>query len=220
MFKKIKDKTEELLSLHVAGATVSHKGNFSDLEVFENTEPLSSELISKYVVPFYLGRKDTDEFRINYLEIKDSVDIELVSKLLGDFNWRPRSVGAYFAALGNMSQLEENIGNLLLRSDVCYAGHDYCLALASFSSPEAIHYLNRYLEYYLEQQDLWFDQSSAMAALSFISANSGKDLVSPHMSAWESFVRNKPNWDLSSSIEGFSQQMQFLNEFKCEVSSK
>lgn len=214
MFKNIKDKTQELLSLHVAGATVRHKGRFSDLKVIENTEPLSKELIGKYVAPFYLGRKDTDEFQKKYLEISDSINVELVSTLLGDFNWRPRSVGAYFAAIGTINELEENIGNLLLRSDVCYAGHDYCIALASFSSPEAINYLNRYLEYYLDQHALWFDQSSAMAALSFIGTNSGKDLVEPHMAAWKSFVTNKPNWDLASSIEGFSQQMEFLNEFK------
>lgn len=219
MFKKIKDKIQKLLSLHVAGATVRHKGRFSDLEVIENSEPLSSEQIAKYVAPFYLGRRDTDEFRENYLAIKNSLDVPLVSKLLGDFNWRPRSVGAYFAALGGMNNLEENIGKLLLRSDVCYAGHDYCLALASFSSPEAINYLNQYLEYYLQQQDLWFDQNSAMAALSFIEANSGEDLVTPHMAAWETFVSNKPNWDLTSSVENFSQQMKFLNEFKREISS-
>lgn len=219
MFKKFKDKTQELLSLHVAGATVRHKGRFSHLEVIENSEPLGSEFSAKYVAPFYLGRKDTGEFRENYLAIKDSVDVELVSKLLGDFNWRPRSVGAYFAALGSMADLEDNIGNLLLRSDVCYAGHDYCLALASFSSPEAIHCLNQYLEYYLEQQDLWFDQKSAMAALSFIGANRGEDLVRPHMGAWETFVSNRPNWDLASSIESFSKQMKFLNKLKREISS-
>jgi len=212
-------KTKELISLHVAGATVRHRGRFSDLKVIENAEPLSQEFIGKYVAPFYLGSKDTDEFRKNYREVSESIDAELVSKLLGDFNWRPRSVGAYFAALGNVNILEENIGNLLLRSDVCYAGHDYCIALASFASPEAINYLNEYLEYYLEQTDLWFDQNSAMAALSFIGSNNGTDLIGPHMAAWKSFVANKPNWELASSIEGFSKQMESLNEFKREISS-
>ena len=219
MFKKVKDKTKELISLHAAGATVRHKGRFSDLKVIENAGPLSKELIGKYVAPFYLGSKDTDEFRKNYLVVSDSIDVVLVSKLLGDLNWRPRSVGAYFAAIGSMSELEENMGNLLLRSDVCYAGHDYCIALTSFSSPEAINYLNEYLEYYLEQHDLWFDQSSAMGALSFIGSNSNKDLLAPHMAAWEKFVANKPNWDLASSIEGFTRQMESLIEFKREISS-
>ena len=80
MSKKIKDKTLEPLSLHVAGATVKHKGRFSELKVIENTEALSNEFIGKYVAPFYLSRNDTDKFRENYLEIRDSIDVALVSK--------------------------------------------------------------------------------------------------------------------------------------------
>lgn len=220
MFDKTKDNTKESLARHVAGVTVRHNSPFADLDIIENAEPLSRELITKYVVPFYLGSKDTDAFRKNYLALKDSINIELVSSLLGDFDWRPRSVGAYFAALGCMNELEENIGNLLLRSDVCYAGHDYCLALASFSSSQAINYLDRYLEHYLNQKDLWFDQGSAMAALAFIGTHRGEDLVTPYRAAWDAFVSNKPNWNLASSIEDFAQQMQSLNEFKAEINNK
>lgn len=208
------DDSQDLLALHVAGATVRHESPFSTLEVIKNTEPLSKEFIGKYVVPFYLGRRDTDEFRENYIGVRESIDGELISKLLGEFNWRSRSVGAYFVAVGGMREFEVVIGNLLLRSDVCYAGHHYCLALASFSSPVAIDYLDQYLEYYLTRQDLWFDQSSAMGALSFIGASKGRDLVTPHMAEWEKFITNKPDWDLASSIERFTEQMTLLNEFR------
>jgi hypothetical protein len=217
--KEINDGPEDLISLHVVGATVRHTSPYSDLKVDENAEPLDKDFIATYVSPFYLGRKDTDEFRRKYLAILSSIDIKLVSKLLGDFNWRPRSVGAYFAALGNMKELEDLIGKLLLRSDVCYAGNNYCLALASFSSPAAIHYLEQYLEYYLEQPDLWFDQNSAMAALSYIGTKQGKDLVTAFMPSWQRFIVNKPNWDLSAANEKFIQQMNYLNEFKHAISS-
>jgi len=214
MFNKLKNKTKELLKLHVAGATVRHKGRFSDLKVFENSEPLDNEFIGKYVAPFYMGSKETEEFRKAYLCLRESINIDLVSKLLGDFNWRSRSVGAYFAGLEGMGELEENIGRLLLRSDVCYAGHDYCLALASFSTPSATQFLHQYLEYYLEQTDLWFEQSSAMAALSYIGKKNSEDLLESHMAAWDKFIESKPNWNLGDSIEGFNSQMQSLNEFK------
>lgn len=217
--QKINDRTKDLISLHVAGATVRHTSPYSELKVDENTQPLDSAFIATYVAPFYLQRKDTDEFRQKYLAVKSSIDIKLVSKLLGDFNWRPRSVGAYFAALGGMNELEEHIGKLLLRSDVCYTGNNYCLALASFSSPAAIHYLEQYLEYYLEQPDLWFDQNSAMAALSYIGAKQGEDLITPYIPLWQKFIANKPNWDLAESIELFSQQMSALNEFKREINN-
>ncbi|MDP2713571.1 DUF6000 family protein [Rheinheimera sp.] len=219
MTKEINDGPKDLISLHVAGATVRHASPYSDLKVDENAEPLDNDFIATYVSPFYRGRKDTDEFRKKYVAVKSSIDTTLVSKLLGDFNWRPRSVGAYFAALGNMNELEDHIGKLLLRSDVCYAGHNYCLALASFSSLGAICYLEKYLGYYLEQSDLWFDQNSAMAALSYIGAKRGEDLVSPFMPSWQKFIVNKPNWDLAAANEKFIQQMSYLSEFKHAISS-
>lgn len=219
MTKEINDRPKDLISLHVAGATVRHTSPYSELKVDENTEPLDNEFIATYVSPFYLGRKDTDEFRRKYIAVKASLDTKLVSKLLGDFNWRPRSVGAYFAALGNMTELEDHIGKLLLRSDVCYTGNNYCLALASFSSSAAIHYLEQYLEYYLEQPDLWFDQNSAIAALSYIGEKQGKDLVTAFMPLWQRFIANKPNWDFAAFVEKFNQQMITLNEFKSEISS-
>lgn len=211
-------EAKDLISLHVDGATVRHTSPYSELKVEENAEPLDKDFIATYVSPFYLGRKDTDEFRKKYITVKSSIDTKLVSKLLGDLNWRPRSVGAYFAAVGNMNELEDHIGKLLLRSDVCYTGHNYCLALASFSSPAAIDYLTKYLEYYLEQPDLWFDQNSAMAALSYIGTKQGKDLVAPFMPSWRKFIINKSNWDLAVSNEIFIQQMSFLDEFKREIS--
>ncbi len=102
----------------------------------------------------------------------------------------------------------------MLRSDVCYAGHNYCLALASFSSEAGIDFLNEYLAYYLLKPDLWFDQSSAMAALAYLSDFAQKDLTSPHMGAWMDFVKNKPNWGLEGAIEGFRSQMEFIDDFR------
>ncbi|WDE10641.1 DUF6000 family protein [Thalassomonas haliotis] len=215
----LKDKTKESLALHVAGATIGHKGQFSNLQVIENDGPLEIEFLRQYVSPFYLGDKDTEKFRNAYLDIRKSIDINFISKLLGDFNWRSRSVGAYFTALEDFKEMEVNIGNLLLRSDVCYAGRSYCLALASFSTPLAIDFLNQYLEYYLKKPDLWFDQNSAMSALAYIGESTGEDLVIPHLATWENFIKNKPNWELTSSISHFKAQMKVLTGFKNEISS-
>lgn len=217
MFKKLNREIKESLSLHVAGATVRHESPFSGLEVFENNEPISQEFINKYISPFYLTDRSTEEFREKCRNVVDSVDEDIVIKLLGDFNWRSRSVGAYFAALLDMKVFEGNIGNLLLRSDVCYAGSDYCLALASFSSPEAVEYLNQYLEYYLNQHDLWFDQNSAMGALSYIGSKNKTDLVSLHLPAWNEFIANKPNWDLLATTARFAEQMSYLDKLKLEL---
>jgi len=219
MFDKFKLNTKKLLQLHTAGATVRHKGRFSELEVLTNETPIDSELLKKYVAPFYMTKRGSPKYKSAYLNLRSDLNIELISTLFGEFNWRPRSVAAYFSALESMSELETNIGNLLLRSDVCYAGHNYCLALASFASSLSIDYLNQYLKYYLTKPELWFDQSSAMSALSYIGSCMDEDLLSPHMAAWEKFVKDKPNWDLYKSIDSFKAEMQSLNEFKREINS-
>jgi hypothetical protein len=52
---------------------------------------------------------------------------------LAGYALRMRIVGAWFSAIKQYTEFEQAIGNLLLRSDVCYAGRGYCLALASFN---------------------------------------------------------------------------------------
>ncbi|WDE10858.1 hypothetical protein H3N35_21820 [Thalassomonas haliotis] len=128
--------------------------------------------------------------------------------------------GAYFTALEDIKEMEVNIANLLLCSDVCYSGRSYCLALASFSTPMAIDFLNKYLEYYLKKPDLWFDQGSVMSALAYIGEQAGEDLVTPHLASWKNFIKNKPNWELDSSIGHFKAEMKVLTSFKNEISSQ
>ena len=214
MLKKIKNKFNECLNLHVAGATIRHNGVFSKLDTFQNKIPLNPEFIKKYVSPFYMSEPSDIKYKDAYADIKDDVDLTIITNLLGECNWRPRTVGAYFAAIENKHGLENNIGNLLLRSDVCYAGHYYCLALASFASENSVVFLKKYLDYYLTQYDLWFDQASAMAALFYLSEKVDKNLYSVYLPSWRKFIKNKKNWDLECSINAFKKQMMVLDEYK------
>jgi len=201
---------KETIARHVAGATIVHESKFSELPVPNNEEHLSQEFVKKYVSPFYLGRIDSDKFKNGYQEIEKDISSELILKLLGEFNWRPRKVGALFAAIKLECEFEDVIGKLLLRSDVCYAGHSYCLALSSFESDKAVEYLREYLNYYLLEVDLWFDQASAMAALEYLGHIKGIDYTSSYLETWEKFVENKQNWDLGGSIDSFSKEMEAI----------
>ena len=218
MFKKLRRKFNSAIEMHVAGATVRHSGPFSSLQVLENKSPMSQEEINKYVSPFYMEKIGTEKYCDAYLSIKEDLDEQVVSILLGEFNWRPRAVGADFCSINGLTQFEENIGNLLLRSDVCYSGHNYCLALASFGSEKAIRYLERYLEYYLKQPDLWFDQGSALAALNYLECQKNINLTGAHMSHWEEFVSNKENWNLENNINRFTLEMEAISTMKRECS--
>jgi hypothetical protein len=114
-------------------------------------------------------------------------------------------------------QFEGTIGELLLRSEVCYAADGYCVALASFATPGTIDYLKRYLEFYLRRPDLWFDQDDAMAALCWLDQQQGSDYASPFLPLWSDFVANKPNWDLEGSKEAFARQMARLEQLRAVI---
>ena len=135
-------------------------------------------------------------------------------KILGDFNWRTRSVGAFYAALKGLTGFQDQVGGLLLKSEVCYAGTSYCLTLTVFNNQKSIDYLNQYLEYYLAQKDLWFDQGDAMGAVAYLDKQNGTDVLKQHLVKWSDFVSNKEMWDLDKSIGLFEDRVIALKEIK------
>ena len=216
MFSKQDLETEA--ALHSAGATVRHKSPFTNLEVYRNQDSLSIEFADKWVNPYlsigFLNLSTKQEQ--NYIKGYSEVTPEIVKKLLGDFNWRPKIVGAYFTALKKHSEFEETIGNHLLKSEVCFAGSGYCLALATFGTEKSKDYLKQYLDYYLKQKDLWFDQDTALSALSWLSNKEAEG----YTELWNSFVANKPNWNLETSKKHFTQEMENLNRIRTIAQEK
>ena len=198
--------------LHSAGATVRHEEVFSNLEVVANENSLSDEFIQKWVAPFYMWGVDNDSFLANYSEIKSELDETIVDSLLSEFNWRPRIVGAYFSALKQYRSFEDTIGKLLLRSDVCYAGVGYTIALTSFNTESSVNYLKQYLDYYLTKKDLWFDQCDVMAAVKYLDSVNDTENFEDRLPAWNKFASNKPNWDLESKVEWFSKTMEQIKK--------
>ncbi len=196
--------------LHSAGATVSHDGRFAKLDVPSKEDSLSKEFILKWVTPFYSSGLQNDSFATDYHEVRNELTVEITLELLSEFNWRPRIVGAYFAAIERYDSLEDIIGKLLLRSDVCFAGTGYCLALATFGSEESIQFLRQYLDYYLRMDDLWFDQGDAMAAIAYLDRQKGTDVISDLMPLWTKFVKNKNEWNLDSYIQSLDESMSAI----------
>lgn len=170
--------------------------------------PLSEELISKWIAPFYMwGIRSPDQFIASYCPIRGEITVDLCRSLLVSFNWRPRIAAAYFAAIEKFTELEEHIGRLLLRSDVCYAGQGYTLALGIFNTRGSIDFLKKYLDHYLERKDLWFDQPDAMAALHFTDALNGTSNFVDYLPRWQAFVSDKPKHDLNGVLKSFRQDV-------------
>jgi Family of unknown function (DUF6000) len=93
--------------------------------------------------------------------------------LLLEGGWRERLTGAVLAGLSRRAQLRGRIGQLLLDSEAPYAGHGYCFALAAFGTAQDAELLTQYLDRYLPQTQLRYDQNWAMAALQHLDDASG-----------------------------------------------
>ena len=134
--------------------------------------------------------KDVDSsiFQNQFKLIKNELNEDIVRTLLGDFNWRTRKVGAIFTIVKNYSQFEEIIGNHLLKSEVCYAGRFYALALAYINTDSSVRFLKQYLEYYLTRHDLDFDQVIVMNALVYLDAKNNTKVHESLLSLWHDYI--------------------------------
>jgi hypothetical protein len=199
------------LEKHVAGQTVQHVSPFSEIEVPVSYDlgELGKEKSEKWVKPFYLSFFTEDSLKLLRGQIHE-VDSALIESLLKQFNWRTRSVGACLVAATKSELFLDWVGKLLLRSDVCYAGKGYCLALAALNSAKSVTYLDSYLRYYLQEPQLCFDQGDALAALIYIDKVNGMTHHESHLESWQTFTADKPNWDLREIVVRFERKISLL----------
>lgn len=203
---------------HVAGATMAHTSPFENLDTPQNTETLSKEFIHRFVKPFYMRfgpLAHQDEVFVNDLKtLWSDINHDVITKLLGDFNWRTRSMGALFAALKHDLVSQDQIGHLLLKSEVCYAGRYYCIYMAAINNADALKYLHQYLTYYLSRKDLYYDQGAAMGALAWIDEKNSSREMETHVPAWETFTADKQNWSLKRSLQSLEEIMAGIEGLK------
>ncbi|TSD72113.1 hypothetical protein FFI39_014665 [Janthinobacterium sp. KBS0711] len=195
------------LQLHVAGATVCHDHPFA-VPALPPQEPLTAALRDDWVRPLYMGlHQPQAQACVARLVLADAT---VIARLLGQFDWRSRTAGAYLAALTGQSAFTDQLGGLLLASEVCYAGSAYCLALAAFDTPASRDYLHRYLAHYLRQPQLHFDQEQAMAAIAYLDGQHGRDEAARHAPAWTAFAASRPGLALDDALAQFSSRMAAL----------
>ena len=198
MFRK-KQRDMNSVQLHSAGATVRHTSPFASLPV--PTSTLDVPALPDWAQQlFSVGLFGPEEVLSLVGDHIDEVDVDLVVALLAEFDWRPRTIGAYLAAIRNFKALEVAIGDLFLRSDVCYAGLAYCVALAHFNSECSVNYLTRYLDYYLKRSDLWFEQCTALATLTYLDERNATAKARGYERQWQEYSSDKPNYRLVEHV--------------------
>lgn len=131
----------------------------------------------KWVRPFYMWRsRSFEKMETFFDEIKHEVSPNICTMLLSHLDWRHRITAALFSAIFCFDELEDHIGRLFLRSDVCFAGDGYCVAIARFNTERSSTILCEYLDYYLPRIDeLQFNQRTAFAALMHLDELNGTE---------------------------------------------
>lgn len=200
------------IALHSAGATIRHRNPFENLEVPRNEENPTIEFIQRWVAPFYmisLANPETEEIKA-LSNAAAQIDLATTRQLLGYFDWRPKKVASFFAAINRYTELEDIIGSHLLKSEVCYAGHGYCIALATFATEKSKDYLTGYLRYYLDRKDLGFEQVEAYCALEYIN----KSAVDALQNQWEAFIEGSQDFKLDRHRQTLSDTLATIEEIR------
>jgi hypothetical protein len=205
------------LQRHVAGATVSHAHPFS-IAPLPPQEPLTAALRDDWVRPLYMGLHQPQASAC--VARLAQADDALIARLLGQFDWRSRTAGAYLAALTGQGAFTDQLGGLLLASEVCYAGSAYCLALAAFDTPASRDYLHRYLAHYLRQPQLHFEQAQAKAAILYLDDKNGSAEALRHAPAWADFAASRPDLALDESLAALAKGMATLRRLQAAAPGK
>ncbi|UWE10266.1 DUF6000 family protein [Actinacidiphila bryophytorum] len=121
-------------------------------------------------------------------------DAELT--ILFEGSWRERRTAAWLAAVSRRDHFREQVGALLLDSEVCCAGKAYCVTLASFGTARDADLLDAYLDRYLRRPDLAYDQPTAMGALAYTDTVLHSDRAGRLLQAgglWPQWFRDAPH---------------------------
>ena len=194
-------------------AAIARAGDYANLPVPESGAEHTQQFVDKWVKPFYLTNlvERYDEFETNFQAISKGIDDDLIFQLLCERNWRPRIVAGYFAAILQLDKHTVDIGNLLLRSDVCFAGGGYALALARINTPLSIEYLTKYLDHYLRRPDLQFDQADVLGALHHCDKLNGTDRTQDYVQLWDEYTSGYESpRPIPKAVEWFGLKMKSI----------
>nr|WP_234327164.1 DUF6000 family protein [Streptomyces sp. NRRL WC-3742] len=116
--------------------------------------------------------------------------------ILLEGGWRERKTAAWLIAVGRRTEFRDRLGELLLASEVCFAGSAYCVALATFGTPADADLLAAYLDRCLRRPDLYYDQTAAIGALlhldTKLGANRADRFLAPG-SLWHQWIDGPPH---------------------------
>ncbi|MFJ8911666.1 DUF6000 family protein [Amycolatopsis sp. NPDC102389] len=158
------------------------------------------DAIDRYVIARYskllhgnfagmMSGPDGEVFLRDLVEDSARITDEELEFLL-DGGWRERITAAWLIGADRRTAWRGRIRELLLESDMVFAGQGYCFALARFGTIADAEILVSYLDHYLARPDLRYDQEWALAALHHVDADLTTAYTSRYLrpgGLWESW---------------------------------
>ncbi|MFI6921951.1 DUF6000 family protein [Nonomuraea spiralis] len=110
-------------------------------------------------------------------DARQITDVELEIMLApGELaGWRERLTAAWLIGLDRRTRFRDVLADLLLESDLVYAGQGYSFALTRFGQSQDADILTAYLERYLPQRDCHYDQDWVLGGLIHLDEALGTD---------------------------------------------
>ncbi|WP_395360660.1 DUF6000 family protein [Streptomyces sp. YH02] len=196
---------------------------------YPNEDPELLALVHRYVAPdrryLKLGgriRRMTDPERAEFVRAlgEDAGAVtpgELAILLEG--GWRERRTAAWLIAVARRTEFRESLGELLLASEVCFAGSDYCVTLAGFGTPADADLLAAYLDRYLRRPDLYYDQPAAMGALLHLDAKLRADRAARFLAPdglWHQWIDGPPRKEHHGTPDSYRESISWACAFADE----
>jgi hypothetical protein len=123
--------------------------------------------------------KDDSSFPMRVAEAARTISDQEIERLLNVREWRGRLTVAWHIGLTRRSNFVPRIAELLLASEVVYAGEGYSLALGLIGGETCAAHLRAYLNKYLPLRGRFYDQEWAIGALTHIEHAPAPEFLDP-----------------------------------------
>jgi Family of unknown function (DUF6000) len=120
---------------------------------------------------------------------------DVISKLLTLPDWRPRSVGGFFAGLSRSVGFQEQLEQELLSGEFFLAGKGYCFAMVCFGSDQSSSALCRYLDIWLPKRECFYNQMIALGSLLWLDSHRSETRAKKYLEVgglWDRYIAGQP----------------------------
>ncbi|MFK7903533.1 MAG: DUF6000 family protein [Chitinophagales bacterium] len=105
------------------------------------------------------------------------------------------------------------IGIHLLKSQVCYAGKTYAKTLAYFNDEIGNQYLEKYLDYYLNEPSLFYDQYCVIQAVKYLDKVNHANRLEKYFQDWEELAKQQGQ-QKEISTENLEKEIEAIEKIK------